>query len=67
MEDTVLKIPYPTNKDALKLNVSFRFRMFLPEDSLLILRVIVHCRMTYSSVATSVLTHMQSYHSAPFE
>lgn len=69
MEGTLPKIPYLTNKATFRLNIVFRFRIFLPEDSLPVARVIVHCGMTYSGVTTTVPphTHTQSSLSIPFE
>lgn len=62
MEDTLFKILYLTTKATL--NIVFRFRIFLPEDSLPVLRVIVHCGMTYSGVSTSGPTHTHKILSA---
>lgn len=52
-----LKILYLTNRATLKLNIGFRFRMFVQEDTLPVLRGVVHCGRVYSGVTTSVPTH----------
>lgn len=55
-----LKILYLTNKATLKLNIGFRFRMFLQEDSLPVLRGVVHYGKVYSGVTASLLhTHLK--------
>lgn len=62
IETTKWKTPYLntlylTNKATLKSNIGFRFRIFLQEDSLPVLRGVVHCGKVYRGVTTSVLTH----------
>lgn len=52
-----VKILYLTNEATLKLNIGLKFRMLLQEDSLPVLRGVVHCGKVYTGVITSVPTH----------